>query len=794
MDLTQQKLTKSEWEFLEVPVNLNEKKILDLIYNGYDNVNHTYNDATSLMGYMKIVGSTEFHLYFYENYFKESIDKIIKKYNIDYNFKSKIKKLKTIKKLKKSDLIRIKNSSQRLEDIKDRIYEFILLKNLLRFFKKDNCVKSFYTLTQLIKNNVSNINIFVLNFIEYILTKYEPIIDKSKLIKNSLDIIEKNTEVFKFKDIELYSHQKRLFTSVKREGAKLVLYQAPTGTGKTLSPVGLASGKKVIFTCAAKHIGLQLAKACISMEIPIAVAFGCVDPGDIRLHYFAAKDYVRHRKSGYIFRVDNSNGEKVQLIITDIQSYLPAMNYMLAFNKPEDIIWYWDEPTITLDYSEHKFHSILQENWQSNDIPNVVLSSATLPNMDEILPMTIKFKEKFNTNNVEEIISYECKKSIPILDSNGYIVMPHYIYSKFKDLRKCARHIENNKTILRHIDVTEMIKFIYYVNKKKYISEEFRIDVYFENVKDITIINLKIYYLRLLKLVKENYETIYNYFQKKREPMYDSVIKITTRDSYTLTDGPTIFITQDVEKVGRFYLKVSDIPNTELENIMEIIQRNERYILELEEVEKAEQQRKDKLGSERLAKDNSKVDKSTDYKVEQEYFKKVRDLKSRINKIELKQRYIPNSKAHLRQWGKNKDVENAFTSEIDDNIVEEIMYLNVKDEWKILLLMGIGVFTNHPNKKYMDIMKSLAEKQKLYLIIASSDYIYGTNYQFCHGYLSKDLLNMTQEKMIQAFGRVGRTSSQSDYTLRLRDNELILKLYTKDNNKPEVRNMNILFG
>ena len=794
MDLRQQKLTKSEWEFLEIPVNVNEKKILDLIYNGYSNVEHTYNDATSLMGYMKITGSNAFHLYFYENYFKETIDKIKKKYNIECDLKAKIKKLKKIKTLKKSDLIRIKNSSQRLEDIKDRIYEFILLKNLQRFFKKNNCVKAFYTLTQLIKNNVSNINLFVLNFIEHILNKFEPIIDKSKLIKNSLDVIEKNAEVFKFKDIELYSHQKRLFTSVKREGAKLVLYQAPTGTGKTLSPVGLASGKKVIFTCAAKHIGLQLAKACISMEIPIAVAFGCVDPGDIRLHYFAAKDYVRHRKSGYIFRVDNSNGEKVQLIITDIQSYLPAMNYMLAFNNPEDIIWYWDEPTITLDYSEHEFHSILQGNWQNNDIPNVVLSSATLPNMDEILPMTIKFQEKFNTNNVEEIISYECKKSIPILDSNGDIVMPHYIYSNFKDLRKCARHIENNKTILRHIDVTEMIKFIYYVNKKKFISDEFKIDNYFENVKDITIINLKIYYLRLLKLVKENYEEIYNYFQRKRESMYDSVIKITTNDAYTLTDGPTIFITQDVEKLGRFYLKVSNIPDTELEDIMEIIQRNERYILELEEVEKVEQQRKDKLGSERLAKDNSKVDKSTDYKSEQEYFKKVRDLKNKIKKIELAQRYIPNSSSHLRKWCKNKEVGNAFTSEIEDNIVEEIMYLNVKDEWKILLLMGIGVFTNHPNKKYMDIMKSLAEKQKLYLIIASSDYIYGTNYQFCHGYLSKDLLNMTQEKMIQAFGRVGRSSSQSDYTLRLRDNELILKLYTKDNNKPEVKNMNILFG
>ena len=55
------------------------------------------------------------------------------------------------------------------------------------------------------------------------------------------------------------------------------------------------------------------------------------------------------------------------------------------------------------------------QNWQQNDIPNVVLSSATLPNMDEIF-MTRNFQTKFETHNVEEIISYECKKSIPILD------------------------------------------------------------------------------------------------------------------------------------------------------------------------------------------------------------------------------------------------------------------------------------------------------------------------------------------------------------------------------------------
>jgi hypothetical protein len=81
----------------------------------------------------------------------------------------------------------------------------------------------------------------------------------------------------------------------------------------------------------------------------------------------------------------------------------------------------------------------------------------------------------------------------------------------------------------------------------------------------------------------------------------------------------------------------------------------------------------------------------------------------------------------------------------------------------------------------------------LYMIIASSDYIYGTNYQFCHAYLSKDLI-LTQEKIIQALGRVGRFNIQQNYTVRFRDDSQILKLLTTETNKPEVINMNKLFN
>ena len=90
-------------------------------------------------------------------------------------------------------------------------------------------------------------------------------------------------------------------------------------------------------------------------------------------------------------------------------------------------------------------------------------------------------------------------------------------------------------------------------------------------------------------------------------------------------------------------------------------------------------------------------------------------------------------------------------------------------------------------------MKLLAQQQKLYLIVASSDFIYGTNYQFCHGYVGKDLESMSQEKCIQAMGRVGRNKLQQEYTVRFRDNRLIYRLFQEQENKPEVLNMARLF-
>ena len=78
--------------------------------------------------------------------------------------------------------------------------------------------------------------------------------------------------------------------------------------------------------------------------------------------------------------------------------------------------------------------------------------------------------------------------------------------------------------------------------------------------------------------------------------------------------------------------------------------------------------------------------------------------------------------------------------------------------------------------------------------MASSDFIYGTNYQFCHGYIGKDLKNMTQQKTIQAMGRIGRNSMQQEYTIRFRDDKILHQLFQTSKENTEANVMNRLFS
>ena len=420
MDFSQDKLTKKEWDAAEMPVSEKEMNVLSLIVNGYSNVNIKLNSCNSIFTHLKIEYSTVLENYIYSQFLKTKINEISKKYNasfIQLEISAKSIAIKTADKIRME-----KTTYDKL--VAANVYELVLIEHiehLLRFKHSQNSRWTFhyFTLYKLIRNNVPLINANIRTIVSTILSRFEDEIDMKHLIANSCEYIERNTQLLKYADMELYAHQKQIISASKDRRAKLVLYIAPTGTGKTLTPLALSQEHRIIFVCAARHVGLALARAAISMNKRIAFAFGCNSADNIRLHYFSAKKFTKNAKTGGIFKVDNTVGNNVEIMICDIRSYLPAMHYMLAFNDTSQIITYWDEPTITMDYDIHPFHEIIKRNWDENLIQNMVLSSATLPKQHELTETISDFKDKFPDATIFNIVSHDCRKSIPIINRFG---------------------------------------------------------------------------------------------------------------------------------------------------------------------------------------------------------------------------------------------------------------------------------------------------------------------------------------------------------------------------------------
>jgi hypothetical protein len=510
----------------------------------------------------------------------------------------------------------------------------------------------------------------------------------------------------------------------------------------------------------------------------------------------------------------------------------------------------------------------------------MVLSCATLPREDEIPEVVMDFKLKFPEAEVHTITSFDCRKSIPILNKNGFCVLPHNLFlentidinvTEENDSMKYTDVIhfcKQNKTLLRYFDLSEIIRCIDKAHEILTDPEDpYRISIYFKDISEITMNSLKIYYLEFMEYVlkfekwidikqeiiqtqqpkfahlspsednnsntlrrtysvqgnicttnenerkkssskiqtiqsADNIESMYRY-KKKIEPHVippgTQGILLTTVDAYTLTDGPTIFIAENVENVANFFLKMSKIPKEMLTSISEKIKFNDGLLKEIEALDdiiQKELQVKDNSDKTQSNGKSSSVREKTNWNDNTvNLMDKINILRKKIQFVSMQPECIPNTVPHQKIWTPTREIfSNAFTAVIEEETVREIMNMDVEETFKIFALLGIGVLIKQKTPNYNEIIKRLANEQKLFLIIASSDYIYGTNYQFCHGIIGKDLTNMTPQKTLQAMGRIGRNNIQQEYTIRFREDDMIHGLFSNNTVNMEANVMNRLFS
>lgn len=858
MNLLQTKLTKAEWDNIDLLVSENEQDILNMIIAGFDNTDICVNKTNTLFSFLKMPFVNNMEIYLCNLYFvplltslydKMNAFKLLKKNkNNIHLIQEKIDKFKEMfdkminvlksnqkqEKVSSINILKIKNLSSKLDLNKKEIFEFILIdiieKIWLFYLEEKSYLVEFYTLINILNNCItinSYLNIIIKDCIDY----FTSVIPIDKIFFSSVECIEKNNNIFKYKNITLYPHQKQLFSILrntsKRTIPKLILYIAPTGTGKTQSPIGLLKDYKIIYLCASRHVGLALAKCAVSCEKKTAFAFGCTTASDIRLHNSSCHTFTKNYKTGGIFKIDVGVGIKVEMMICDIQSYIIAMHYMLAWHDKSNIITMWDEPTISMDVNSHELHEMIHKNWSENVIETVILSCATLPTESEIQPVIQDFKNKFEGANIYMINTYDCQKSISILNKDSMRVIPHNLYLTYEEVIESVRYCEKNKSLLRYFDLSEILIYVELLQKFQYIPEEFSIQHYFKEIKNISMETIKLYYLDLIKLLtKEQFNTIKTYQDSKNkigEPISRSItdtniqksnkignpltrssstnsapiniihkgILLTTVDAHTLTDGPTIYLSENIEKIGQFYIHQSNIPDAITESILSRIHENNHILKTIQDLQRELETVLDREKDTTSEKQLSREQYSPAVRL---IMQKIENTQTLIKPVSLEMKYIPNTVPHQLLWNNGTVINNAFVPNISEDIICKIMLIeNVSIHDKLLLLLGIGVFKQHPTSGYMEIMKQLCIEQKLYIIIAHSDYIYGLNYQCCHGFIGKDLINMTHQKILQALGRVGRGNSQQTYTARFRDDNLIRKLFNLKEDNMEAIVMNRLF-
>ena len=411
------------------------------------------------------------------------------------------------------------------------------------------------------------------------------------------------------------------------------------------------------------------------------------------------------------------------------------MLYMTSFNKKEDIILYWDEPTIGLDYSDHEIHKDISNVIMNNKLYNIILSSATLPEKSDIQPFIDNFNSKFAdiTINVRTINSDIFLNNISIYDTCGNTITPHYMWlDNNEKLQLFIDYFNKNKKLQKYLDIEKCIEFI--LDICKFTNKNLFVDNYVVNnilPDDLILIennHITDMYLYSLSKVSKEYKNILDQHYKTKNQFNIKTkqqVFIVTHDAYTITGGPCLYLTNNYDTLTKVLFKSSNIPDEIINNLYKIIDNNNKF---MEIINK-----NIKLYQDIMEKELEKENKMSDGRIppEAQKIKNIIDsTQEKIKSLSLDEIYIPNYKKHFQKYNDKLNFSECdlWSSNIDEQSMQKIIEIDhLNHIFKILLLIGVGVLHEELPNQYKEIMKELAKNKQLFMVIADDNYIYGTN-------------------------------------------------------------------
>ena len=555
-------------------------------------------------------------------------------------------------------------------------------------------------------------------------------------------------------DIKLkpYDSQIELATCVKDNISNgfMIFYKTLPGLGKTSMILSICTfikksnhKLKVIFCCSdiLESVRVQVLRTMYNFNI----RFGIANASNSKDEYKITNSWNCQEDSDRELIVADYKSTYLMLKEREKEQKLESENSKLV--KKSDYIVFFDEPTVLTDKTENTVTLEYLSRIFYYTPKHLILSSATLPLLNELNNITEHYKNKNPDGLIKEIISNKTLIGCVIKDYKSNIIVPHTY---------CNNPLELKELILKIRMFPLLGKFYtlpFLMNLNEF-CKEYNIHI---NLDDIESFDQESILENIILLLERicNFDNPDDFEKFKkiniidiREDVFDNS---KLDDKYNIVVHDKIITSHAYKYIGSCLIATNDPFNYVKNNLFPIVEKlkiklNIKSIhKEYENYLKEKKKYKDEI-------DNIYSKFTSQDKIDDQ-LNKLKEPKFNFNKsLEI------NTEEHLKTF--SKYVKTYDSSMLKTYINQEDIDVTgyaIDDNLKFLLYMGIGIYTKDIDVDYSTKVLEMLNDGQLAFIIADETFCYGANYPLLNVIITDEIGDdHSINTILQLIGRTSR--------------------------------------
>ena len=516
--------------------------------------------------------------------------------------------------------------------------------------------------------------------------------------------------------------------SVYSKSSTLFFYRPVIGSGKTTVCLAMAAAILEYNKYYEKNIGLIFCCGITQVRIQLGQMIYTALRHENITFAVAAIDYTNSLR--VINHFSCKNEKNPALIIADMET-----TSRLLTEQSRPYILFMDDPIIDADQEEspitEKFINIMQM------APSVtIISSATLPTPEDVPNLVRIFRNKNATANVVTVSSDRAKIGQQIYTEFQNKYYPHLDCVDRASLKNVIKKVKSSPFLARMYTGSSLYHLEdLFLKISKTEPTLTRIEEYFSNPTMFNQESIENFAMSILEsLLNFEDEIIKEFCSSSNYPIEKdysdiSLENLTKKDACKLSGGCLIASLSPKSFARKWFG-----PWVEKCDFDEMIKEYQRKVKEFEEGKK----------------------RFDDIKNEIERFKELESYQSmgRI-KFRFPENLKINTKSHLERYGKESLAMVCRKDEEAQNLVIK----ELEEDVNLMLMSGIGIFDESAidSPEYHKTIRRKAKANQLAYLISKTDILYGANFPLNNIIIEKDFsLVFSINTIFQIMGRAGR--------------------------------------